>query len=109
MTGRTADFLVAADGGRVAGISLIENTLTPLVRASRQLQVVQEAVGRVELNVVRGPGWDEATANALAGVFRGALGGDPTIVLNFCDAIAREPNGKYRFAICRVPGVRVGA
>jgi rRNA processing protein Krr1/Pno1 len=28
VTGRTADFLVAADGSRVAGISLIENTLT---------------------------------------------------------------------------------
>lgn len=108
ITGRTADFLVAADGGRVAGISLIENTLTRYPGIV-QLQVVQEEVGRVVLNVVRGPDWDAATAESLAKVFVAALGGDPRIELNYCDAIPREPNGKYRFAICRVPGVRVGA
>lgn len=107
VTGRTADFLVAADGSRVAGISLIENTLTRYPGIA-QLQVVQEVVGRVELNVVRAAGWDEAVAAALTGVFRDSLGG-AVVALRFVDTIPREPNGKYRFSICRVPGVRSGA
>ncbi len=107
VTGRTADFLVAADGSRVAGISLIENTLTRYPGIG-QLQVVQEVVGRVELYVVRATGWDEAVAAALTGVFRDSLGG-AEVALRFVDTIPREPNGKYRFSICRVPGVRSGA
>jgi phenylacetate-CoA ligase len=108
VTGRTADFLVAADGSRVAGISLIENTLTRYPGIA-QLQVVQEEVGRIDLNVVRAAGWDEAVADELAGVFRDALGGDPSVVLHFRDSIPQERNGKYRFSICRIPGVRSGA
>jgi len=107
VTGRTADFLVAADGSRVAGISLIENTLTRYPGIA-QLQVVQEVVGRVELNVVRAAGWDESVAAALAGVFRDSLGG-AEVALRFVETIPREANGKYRFSICRVPGVRSGA
>jgi phenylacetate-CoA ligase len=108
VTGRTADFLVAADGSRVAGISLIENTLTRYPGIA-QLQVVQEEVGHVDLNVVRAAGWDEAVADALVREFRGALGGDLSVILHFRDAIPQEPTGKYRFSICRVPGLRSGA
>lgn len=107
VTGRTADFLVAADGSRVAGISLIENTLTRYPGIA-QLQVVQETVGRVELNVVRAEGWNEEVAAALTRVFSDSLGG-AEVVLQFVATIPREANGKYRFSICRVPGVRSGA
>jgi phenylacetate-CoA ligase len=108
VTGRTADFLVAAGGTRVAGISLIENTLTRYPGVA-QLQVVQDEIGRVDLNVVRGKGWDESVADALTLVFRESLGSELSVALHFREAIPQEPNGKYRFAICRVPGVRVGA
>lgn len=102
VTGRTADFLVAANGGRVAGISLIENTLTRYPGIA-QLQVVQEEAGRLDLNVVRGAGWDETVERALVNAFREALGGEVSVVLHFLDTIPREPNGRYRFSICRVP------
>ncbi len=107
VTGRMADFLVAADGSRVAGISLIENTLTRYPGIA-QLQVVQEELGRIELRVVRAAGWTEEVAAALLRVFREALGGDPVVAIRFQDAIPPEPNGKYRFSICRVAGVRTG-
>ncbi len=108
VTGRTADFLVAADGSRVAGISLIENTLTRYSGIA-QLQIVQEEVGRVDLNVVPAAGWEAAVADALVRVMRESLGGELSVVLHICDTIPPEPNGKYRFSICRVPGVRTGA
>ncbi len=41
VTGRLADFLVAAGGSKVAGVSLIECTLTRFA-GIRQLQLVQE-------------------------------------------------------------------
>jgi phenylacetate-CoA ligase len=106
VTGRTADFLVAADGSRVAGVSLIERTLTRFP-GIKQLQIVQDEADRVALNVVRGPGWDESTAAGLAREMREALGGDPRVTLHFVETIEREPGGKYRFSICRVPGARV--
>jgi phenylacetate-CoA ligase len=89
LTGRTADFLAAADGSRVAGISLIENTLTRYPGIA-QMQVVQDEVGRV-------------VREELEAVFRSALGADLVVDLAFMEAIPREANGKFRFSICRVP------
>jgi phenylacetate-CoA ligase len=108
VTGRTADFLVAADGSRVAGVSLIERTLTRYPGIA-QMQIVQDEVGRIDLNLVRAPGWDESVGQALVQVFRESLGGDPRVELHFRDSIPAEANGKYRFSICRVPGVQGGA
>jgi phenylacetate-CoA ligase len=108
VTGRTADFLVAADGSRVAGISLIENTLTRYPGIA-QLQVLQEEVGRIQLNIVRAAGWDPSVEAALTHVFRASLGEALIVEMRFVDGIAQEPNGKYRFSICRIPGVRTGA
>ena len=104
VTGRVADFLVAADGSRVAGISLIENTLTRFPGIG-QLQVVQESRSRLTVNLVRAAGWREETVDALVASFRGALGdGDLAVDMNYVDRIPREANGKYRFSICRVGG-----
>jgi len=108
ITGRTADFLVAADGSRVAGISLIENTLTRLPGIA-QLQVVQDQLDHVALVLVRAPGWSETVADELRNVFRASLGVNLSVTFHFCDSIPPEPNGKYRFSICRVPGVLTGA
>lgn len=105
VTGRTADFLIATDGSRVAGISLIENTLTRYPGIV-QLQIVQEAIERVDLNIVRGPEWNESVAEALRRTLRQALGESVAIALNFQDAIGPGPGGKYRFSICRIAGGR---
>lgn len=107
VTGRSADFLVAADGSLVAGISLIENTLTRYPGIA-QLQVVQKDIGCIELNLVRAAGWNETVADALVQVFRESLGGNPSVTLRFRDGIPQEPNGKFRFSICLVSGVRRG-
>ncbi len=101
VTGRVADFLFAADGSRVAGISLIENTLTRHPGIG-QLQIVQDEVSRLTVNLVRAEGWREDTVEALTTFFRDALGADLRLDVTYMDRIPREPNGKYRFSICRV-------
>ena len=107
LTGRTADFLVARDGSRVAGISLIENTLTRLPGIG-QLQVVQDDVDHLLLNVAPAEGWNAEVAAELTAVFSDALGGGHEVSIALMDGIPREANGKYRFSICRIPVPRGG-
>ena len=102
VVGRLADFLVRRDGSRVAGVSLIENSLTRIPGID-QLQVVQEAIDRLRLRVVPDPSFsDDARAELVryfSETFPGAL-----VQVELTPAIAQEPNGKYRFSICRIPG-----
>ncbi len=101
LSGRTADFLVAADGSRVAGISLIENTLTRYPGIG-QLQLVQDRPLAVTANVVRGAEWSDETARQLTARLQAALGGNFTVEIVFVDNIPQEESGKYRFSICRI-------
>ncbi|MFO7653421.1 MAG: phenylacetate--CoA ligase family protein [Candidatus Krumholzibacteriia bacterium] len=101
LSGRTADFLVAEDGSQVAGISLIENTLTRY-GGIRQLQLVQEERGAIVANVVAGRGWGEETARALEQELRRHLGSGLRVQIRLLDEIPAERNGKYRFSICRI-------
>ncbi len=101
VTGRTADFLWAEGGYRVQGISIIENTLTKLP-GIRQMQIVQEEDGRLEVNLVPGPGWGDDVAAALTATLRDILGQGVALELRPMERIPQEKNGKYRFTICRV-------
>jgi len=101
LTGRTADFLVAEGGFRVAGISIIENTLTRLP-GIRQLQIVQTAPRHLHVNLVPGEGWDQAVRDELTATLRRILGDGMAVDLEMVDRIAQESNGKYRFTICRI-------
>ena len=100
VAGRVADFLVRADGVRVAGISLIENTLTK-IPGIEQMQIVQEEMQRIVLKVVPEPAALSHAGPELRRYFESTFPG-ATIEVETVGAIPREPNGKYRFAICRV-------
>ena len=101
VTGRTADYLRAADGFRVAGISIIENSLTR-IPGLHQMQVIQDEPLALDVNVVPGAGYDEATAGELAAALRGMLGERMEIRLHVVERIRQEKSGKYRFTICNV-------
>lgn len=100
VVGRTADFLVRADGTRVAGVSLIENSLTRFA-GIEQMQIVQEEVDRIRLRIVPGVGFEEHARGPLGEYFAATFPG-ARIDLELVDDIPREPNGKFRFAICSV-------
>jgi len=101
LSGRTADFLRAADGSRVAGISLIENTLTGFP-GIRQLQLVQERELAVDVNLVPQEGYGPETADRLVASLRAALGRDFAVDIRLVERISQERSGKYRFSICRI-------
>ncbi len=101
VTGRVADFLVATDGARVAGISIIENTLTKLPGIV-QMQAVQEEPRLVKVNVVRGDSYGADTEQGLRQSMKGFLGQDVEIQIEQVSQIPQESSGKYRFTICRL-------
>lgn len=101
VTGRTADFLLARDGRLVAGVSLVERTLTAIAGLER-LQIIQEKPDRVRLNVVPDADWNAAGEEKLLSAMREALGEGIEFDLRRVTALEQEKNGKYRFAICRV-------
>lgn len=101
LEGRVADFLRLPSGGQVAGISLVERTLTK-VPGIEQMQLVQETLNEVTINRVKGKEFDTGSDQALVAAMREVF--DERVNLTICDvaAIPQEASGKYRFSICRV-------
>jgi phenylacetate-CoA ligase len=101
VTGRVADYLKRRDGSMVAGVSLVERTLTA-IPGIEQLQVVQPSAEDIVLNVVRAPDFSPATEQALLGEFHMVFGPGINIRAEYVERIPQERSGKYRFAICRI-------
>jgi phenylacetate-CoA ligase len=101
VTGRVADFLIKKDGTKVAGVSLIENTLTRIPGID-QMQIIQESISRITLNLVVNNSFKKDQEIELKEYFCGLFGNDTELSINHKVAIAQEPNGKYRFSICKL-------
>ncbi len=101
ISGRVADFLVRKDGSVVAGVSLVERTLTKFPGVA-QMQIVQEDIDTIRLRIVRDAGYGTATELALIEEFKASVGVHNAVILEFVTAIPQEPSGKFRFAISKV-------
>ena len=101
VTGRVADYLKRRDGSMVAGISLVERTLTA-IPGIKQLQVIQPTYEDIVLNVVRAPDFTRSTEEALVAEFRAVLRPGINIRAEYLERIPQERSGEYRFSICRI-------
>jgi phenylacetate-CoA ligase len=101
LVGRSADSLRRRDGSRVAGVSLVEKTLTA-IEGIEQLQIVQSALDEFALNVVPGAGYRKETEEALRQVMLEVFGSDIRVSVVPVERLSQERNSKYRFAICRI-------
>jgi phenylacetate-CoA ligase len=102
VTGRVADYLRRRDGSQVAGVSLVERTLTAIPGVD-QMQIVQTSLEEIQLNVVIAEPARAAADEALRKEFTSVFG-DIVITINHVARIPQEASGKYRFSICRIPG-----
>jgi phenylacetate-CoA ligase len=102
VAGRVADFLVRRDGSIVAGVSLVERTLTRFPGIA-QMQLIQDNPDEITVNVVRDADYDQHTQDGLIAELKGSVGAHNTVHIRFVAAIPQEPSGKYRFAISKVP------
>jgi phenylacetate-CoA ligase len=101
LEGRVADFLKKPDGGQVAGVSLVERTLTK-IPGIEQMQLVQEDLLEIKINRVKGQEYTAATDTALLNEFREVFGERVQLVIQDVKKIPQEASGKYRFSICKV-------
>ena len=101
LTGRVADYLKRRDGSMVAGVSLVERTLTA-IPGLEQLQIVQSAIDQIVLNVVRAPDFSPETERALLAEFGAVFGAGVNVSVQYVERIPQERSGKYRFSICRI-------
>lgn len=101
ISGRVADFLVRRDGSVVAGVSLVERTLTKFPGIA-QMQIVQENLETIVLRLVREVGYDSSTEQGLIEEFKQSVGVHNDIRIEFVTAIPQEKSGKFRFAISKV-------
>ena len=101
VAGRVADYLKRRDGSLVAGVSLVERTLTA-IQGIEQLQIVQPSREEIILNVVRADDFTDASEQALLREFRVVFGDGIDFRPQYVQSIPQESSGKYRFSICRV-------
>lgn len=101
VVGRTADFLLRRDGSRVAGISLIENTLTKIPGIG-QMQIIQKALDVLYINIVIKQDYSTRSKIQLEEYFMKIFGEGVKIEIFTVHHIAPESSGKYRFSICEV-------
>ncbi len=102
VTGRVADFLVRKNGSLVAGVSLVERTLTAYPGIS-QMQLVQEDIDNLIVRIVRSSEYKSETGKLLTNELKNSVGPDINVHLAFVERIAPGPSGKYRFSISKVP------
>jgi len=101
VTGRQADFLKRPDGSMVAGVSLVERTLTA-IPGIEQMQLVQSELHRVAVKLVKGKQFDEKSEDALRREFRSVFGDAVAIEIQYVPLLDQTGAGKYRFSICNV-------
>jgi len=101
ISGRTADFLIKKGGSRVAGISMIENTLTKYPGLD-QMQIVQNDFEDFTIRIVPGKGYCDDVLSSLSDSMKKVFGDEIVIRYETIPAIPPEKSGKYRFSICRI-------
>ena len=101
VAGRQADFLKRPDGSLVAGVSLVERTLTA-IPGIEQMQLVQDELHRVRAKVVKDNRFDEMAEHRLRNELQTVFGEKVTVEIQYLPALDQTRSGKYRFAICTV-------
>lgn len=100
--GRTADYILTAEGGLVSGISLTENFAT-LVPGLEQMQIIQEAADFLRLRIVPGESFNDHSERTIESLMHKRFGPAMRYHCEIVEAIPSEPSGKFRFVISKVP------
>jgi phenylacetate-CoA ligase len=104
VVGRVEDIIVTPDGRHVGRLDHVFKDMLNVVEA----QIIQEDINSVLIRIVKRPGFGENDMHLLERELRLRLGPIINLQYEFVNQIPREPNGKFRFAISKVP-LRIGA
>ena len=98
--GRSTDFVVAADGTVLHGLSLVYILRDlPGVQA---FKVIQETLALTRVLLVVDQHFSDASLDLIQTGFKRRLGNEVVIVVDLVDQIAAEKSGKYRYIVSHV-------
>lgn len=101
VVGRRADFLKRPDGSLVAGVSLVERTLTA-IPGIEQMQLIQDHANEIQAKLVTGDQWSQSSDAALRHELQSVFGVLVKINITHVAKLDQTGAGKYRFAICNI-------
>jgi phenylacetate-CoA ligase len=85
----------------VAGVSLVERTLTA-ISGIEQMQLVQNKLHHLCVKVVKDSNFDGTSERKLHSELQTVFGHGVTIEMQYVSTLDQTRSGKYRFAICNV-------
>jgi len=101
VSGRTNDCLVATDGRLVHDSAL--NYVIRALQGVNAYKIVQETLTDVHVMIVPGPGLVDDVADRIVPRYRQLLGAEVNVRVETVPDIPREPSGKFRHVVTRVP------
>ena len=100
--GRLADFLVTPEGKMVSGISLTDH-FGGSIPGIEQIQIIQDKSDHLLINLVKDGNFSEKSTQQIEKLVLEFFGEKMHHHCQFLDDIPKDPSGKFRFTICKVP------
>jgi phenylacetate-CoA ligase len=100
--GRTTDFIVTTDGGKVHALALIY--VIRDMPGIRQFRIIQETREHLRLELVRETAFREDFLAEIERQFRRRLGESLRVQFEFVEAISPGRSGKHRYVVSRMAG-----
>ena len=66
------------------------------------MQLIQNKPDELTIRIVPGRNYNEGREQELIDYFKAVFGEQTVVSIRSVDAIPLEPNGKYRFSICKI-------
>jgi phenylacetate-CoA ligase len=98
--GRTTDFLIAQDGTRLHGLSLIY--ILRDEEGVAAFRIVQESLSLVRIELVTNEKYGTGREQVIADKVRQRLGHNVQVEFDYLQTIPLEKSGKYRYVKCNV-------
>jgi len=95
--GRSTDFVIAADGTVMHGLSLIY--ILRDLPGVQSFKVVQESRAKTRVLVVAGPGFQSSYPETIVDGFQRRLGAGVEVQVDVVDNIPAEKSGKFRYIV----------
>jgi phenylacetate-CoA ligase len=95
--GRSTDFVIAADGTVMHGLSLIY--ILRDLAGVQSFKVVQESREKTRVLLVAGPGFLPGAPAQIVDGFKRRLGAGVEVQVDLVDAIPAEKSGKFRYIV----------
>jgi len=101
--GRIQEFIVTKDGRKINLTSFGAAHHFKAYARMRQMQIIQDKAGAIQVRIVRGPEYSQADETEIRDTMLRSVSSSIDIAFDYVKDIPRSPNGKHKFLIQRLP------